>query len=370
MHFGIPREIRRREMRVGLTPAGVQALAQAGQRVYVERDAGRGAGFPDDAYRWAGADIVYSSAEVYGRSDVVLKVTRPTSAEQQYFRDGQIICSFLHLAVSSPDLPQALAEHQVTAIAYEMMESDDGYRPLLLPMSEIAGGLAPLIAGNLLFSHQGGRGTLLGGIPGVPPAAIVILGAGALGISAARAFRGLGSQVTIMDKEIRKLRHVDDTFDGSVSTMLASDYSLKKAVNFADVVIGAVLSPGRRAPVLVSREMVRGMRAGSVILDFSIDQGGCVETSRPTSLQNPTYVEEGTVHYCVPNATAVVARSTSHAITNAFLPYALDMARYDLPDLLRRRAALHRGTNTYNGQVVHPDVAMALGIETDDGWLP
>jgi alanine dehydrogenase len=363
MEFGVPKEIRDLEMRVGLTPAGVTALVRAGHRVYVEREAGAGAGFSDDAYRYAGAELVYSAAEVYGRADAVVKVTRPTAPEHQHFRQGQMILAFFHLPVSSPDLPRVLVEKEITAIAYEMIQEDDNLLPVLMPMSEIAGRMAPIIAGQLLMTESGGRGTLLSGIPGVPPAAVVILGAGVLGLNAARAFLGCGAQVTVLDHNIRPLRRIDELCSGRVTTMMSSEYNIQRTVQFADVLVGAVLQPGRRAPVLVTREMLRSMRPGTALLDFSIDQGGCTETSRPTTLRAPTYVEEGVIHYCVPNLTASVARTTSHAITNAALPFLLQLE--NLSENLQEQPALSRGVNLLHGRFVHPQVAAALGKETD-----
>lgn len=364
IEFGVPKEVRDLEMRVGLTPAGVTALVSAGHGVYVERGAGAGAGFEDQAYLQSGAQLVYSAQELYGRSDAVVKVTRPTAQEHQYFRHGQTILAFFHLPVSSPDLPRALIEKEITAIAYEMIQEDDGLMPVLLPMSEIAGRLAPLIAGQLLMTVHGGRGTLLSGLPGVPPAAVVILGAGVLGLNAAQAFLGSGAQVTVLDHDMRPLRRVDELLSGRVTTMVASDYNIRRTTQFADVVVGAVLQPGQRAPVLVSREMVAGMRPGTVILDFAIDQGGCTETSRPTTLRAPTYVDENVIHYCIPNVTASVARTTSHAITNAALPFLLRLE--ELPESLEADTALARGINLWQGKLIDAKVAAALGRQLDD----
>ncbi|MDT8307529.1 MAG: alanine dehydrogenase [Anaerolineae bacterium] len=363
MEFGIPKEVRDLESRVSVTPAGVGVLVDAGHSVYVERSAGSGAGFSDRAYTDAGAQLVYSAAELYGRSDVVVKVTRPTAAEHAHFRHRQTIFSFLHLPVSSPDLARVLVEKQITAIAYEMIQENDGTMPVLLPMSEIAGRLAPIIAGQLLMTTNGGRGTLLSGIPGVPAAAVVIIGAGVLGCNAARGFLGAGSQVTLIDTSMRKLQHADQLLQGRVMTMVSTAYNIRRTTRFADVVLGAVLRPGRRAPVVVTRDMVANMRPGSVIVDYSIDQGGCVETSRPTTLRAPTYVEEGVIHYCVPNLTATVARTTSHAMTNAAVPFLLAME--DFPDGLRNHPALARGVNLYKGRMAHPLVAAALGVPVD-----
>jgi alanine dehydrogenase len=367
MEFGVPKEIRDLDKRVGLTPAGALALVQAGHVVYVERGAGAGAGFSDDHYQRAGAQIVYSAAEAYGRADVVAKVTRPTAVEHNLFRYRQMIFSFLHLSVSSPDLFSALTQQEITAVAYEMIEEDRARLPVLIPMSEIAGRLAPIIAGQLIMNVEGGRGTLIGGIPGVPPAAVVILGGGVLGSNAARAFLGLGAQVTVLDRDVRKLQTLDELFRGRVTTMISNEHNLKLVADFADVLVGCVLRPGRRAPILVSRKMVRRMRPGSVILDFSIDQGGCVETSRPTTLGDQTFVEEDVIHFCVPNLTATVARTTSYAITNAALPYLLAVGNHGLLGPHKLAEALSKGTNLYQGRLSNEGIANALGrqIEVD-----
>lgn len=348
--FGIPREVRDLEKRIGLTPAGVLALTQAGHTVYVERNAGLGAGFNDEDYRRTGAEIVYNAVELYGRSDIIAKIARPTAGEHAHFRPQQTIFSFLHLAVSSPDLFQALSEREITAIAYEMIANEDGCHPVLLSASEVAGRMAPLIAGQLLRSDHNGLGILLGGIPGVPPAVVVILGAGTLGANAARAFAGLGAEVVILDRDVQRLRRLEEQLTGRVTTMFANSYNLQRATQFADVLIGAVYLPGNRAPVIVSQEMVRRMRPGSVIIDFSIDEGGCIATSRPTTLRDPSYTTEGVIHHCVPNLTAACARTTSYAITNAALPYLLAVGKYGLPDAIEREPALRSGINLYRGQ--------------------
>ncbi|MDX1612989.1 MAG: alanine dehydrogenase [Candidatus Promineifilaceae bacterium] len=362
MEIGVPKEVRDLEARVGLTPAGVLALTQAGHTLYVERDAGARAGFSDEDYRRAGAQIVFSAAEAYGRADIVAKFTRPTATEHALFRPGQTIFSFLHLSVASPDLLAALIQQEITAIAYELIEEEDGTRPVLQPASQIAGRLTPVIAGQLLTSVQppAGRGILLGGLPGVPPAAVVILGGGVLGTSAARAFVGLGAQVTVLDTDTRKLAHLDELLTGRVTTMISNEYNLNRAVQFADVLIGAVMVPGRRAPVLVSREMVRHMRPGSVIIDYAIDQGGCVETSRPTTLRDQTFIVEGVIHHCVPTMTAVVGRTTSYAITNAALPYIAALANRGPIATVANMPGLAKGVNLLAGELVHPDVAAAL----------
>ncbi len=361
MDFGVPREVRDLESRVGLSPAGVFALTSAGHAAYIESGAGTGAGFSDENYRDAGGTIVYSAQEAYGRADVVAKVTRPTAAEHALFRPGQTIFSFLHLHVSSPDLLDALTEREITAVSYELIEEDDGTRPVLLPASIIAGQMAPIIAGRLLRSDYQGRGILLSGLPGVPAAAIVIVGGGVLGSNAARAFLGLGAEVTVLDKEPRKLQNLFDSLHGRVTTMFANELNLKRATQFADVLMTAASRPGHRAPMLVSRDMVRHMRSGSVIIDYAIDEGGCVETSRPTTLRNTTYVAEGIIHHCVPNITAAYGRTTSYAITNAALPYLLAVGEGDVASAGEKLPALKRGLVLVNGRLVHEDIAHALG---------
>jgi alanine dehydrogenase len=258
-------------------------------------------------------------------------------------------------------LLQALWERQITAIAYEMIEEADDLLPILLPMSQIAGRLAPIVAGQLLTTIYRGRGILLSGLPGVPAAAVVILGGGVLGSNAARAFLGLGSQVTILDRDLGQLQRLDELFGNRINTMVANEYNIKRTTAFADVLVGAVLRSGRRAPVLVSRAMVRDMTPGSVIIDFSIDQGGCVATSRPTTLRDQYYVEEGVIHHCVPNFTAVTARTSSYAITNTVLSYLLAVAKDGLPEVFAAQPALRRGVNVYVGRLAHPEVAAALG---------
>ncbi len=361
MNVGVPREVRPFEFRVGLTPPAVDALVRAGHTVFVERGAGEGAGFPDAAYEAVGARIVYTHDEAYGRAEVVVKVARPTAEEYTHFRRGQVLFSFLHLAVASPDLLAALQEYRLTAIAYETIQTPDGLLPVLHPTSVVAGRMAPLIAGQLLETMGGGRGILLSGIPGVPPAAVVILGGGVVGTNAACAFHGLGAQVTVLDRDIRALQRLDALFKGQIATMMATPYNVAKAVTFADVLVGAVAVPGERAPTLVTREMVRTMRRGAVILDFSIDNGGCVETSRPTNHASPAYVEEGVIHFCVPNVPARVARTASYALSNAILPYLLELGRLGVEGSLGAMSELRRGVNVLEGRLAHPGVAAALG---------
>jgi alanine dehydrogenase len=365
MDFGVPREVRDLESRVGLSPAGISALTRAGHAAYIESGAGLGAGFSDEDYRSAGGFIVYSAQEAYGRADVVAKVTRPTAAEHALFRPEQTIFSFLHLPVSSPDLLEALSARKITAVSYELIEEDDGTRPVLLPASIVAGQMAPIIAGRLLRSDYDGLGILLSGLPGVPAAAVVIVGGGVLGSNAARAFVGMGAEVTVLDQEPRRLQALFDTLNGRVTTMFANHLNLKRATQFADVLIGAVSKSGQRAPMLISREMVRQMRPGSAIIDFAIDEGGCVETSRPTTLRNTTYIAEKIIHHCVPNITAAAGRTTSYAITNAALPYLLAVGDGNITTASEQLPALKRGMTLHNGRLIHKEVAHALGKPTE-----
>lgn len=365
MEIGIPKEVRDLESRVGLTPAGVSTLVRHGHTVYIEKNAGVAAGFSDDTYRHSGALVVYSAAEVYGRADVVVKVTRPTAAEHALFRSGQTLIAFLHLAVASPDFLAALREREVTAIASEMIELPNGDRPILVPMSEVAGRLAPVIAGQLLMTNSGGRGTLLSGIPGVPRGAVAIIGGGVLGSNAARAFLNVGAQVVVLDNDVSRLQRLDEMLNGRVTTMLSSNFNLVRVSEFADVIVGAVLSPGRRAPLLLTREMIQNMRPGAVFLDFSIDQGGCSETSRPTTLRDQTYVVDGVIHHCVPNVTAAVSRTTSYGLTNSLLPYLIDLGENGLIGMLEAQPHLATGVNLYQGKIANEEIAEALGRQVE-----
>jgi alanine dehydrogenase len=367
--FGVPKEVRPREDRVGLTPAAVDALVKAGHQVFVEVEAGSGAGFPDEAYRAVGGQIVYNAKEAYKRADVVVKVARPTDVEYNHFRTGQTLLSFLHLAVASPDLLQAFEQWALTTIAYEMIQDEGGALPVLLPTSEVAGRMAPIVAGQLLQSIGGGRGILLSGIPGVPAAAVVVLGAGILGMNAARAFYGIGATVTVLDKNLQALQRIDECSGGRIPTMIANPYNIAKAVAFADVLIGAAATPGERAPLLVTRAMVKSMRPRAVILDYAIDSGGCVETSHPTNHANPSYIEEGIIHYCVPNVPALVARTASYALSNAMSPYLLLIGEQGVEGALQSCAELNRGVTTHGGQLVHPTLSAVIGRRQAEATL-
>ncbi len=362
MDIGIPKQRRPFDYRVGLTPMGVEILTGLGHRVYVERDAGQGSGFEDERYRAAGGQIVYSVEEVYGRSQMILTVSRPTLPEFDLLQEGHILLGFLHLAVSHPSKVEALLQRKVTAIAYETIQEPDGHLPVLAAPSQIAGRMIPPIAAQLLQNNEGGHGILLSGVPGVPPAHAVILGAGIVGSNAARLFSAMGARVTVMDTDVRRLQALEER-GCKADTMVAYDFNIARAVKRADVLVGAVLIPGARTPHVVTREMVQTMKPRSVIMDVSIDQGGCVETSRPTTYQNPTYIEEGVTHYCVPNMTGVVARTTTHAFNNAAWPYILEIAQKGLAQALADDAVLRHGLNIHNGEIVHPALRGSLGGE-------
>jgi alanine dehydrogenase len=354
MNIGVPRERRTMEYRVGLTPAGIELLNREGHICYVEREAGLGAGFSDYDYERAGARIVYTPDEVFGRADLLLKVTRPTDEEVDWVLEGQTMAGFFHLASARRVKITMLLEKRVTAIAYEMIQNENGSLPVLKPMSAVGGRMVAQVGATLLQNNHGGKGILVGGVPGVPPAEVVIIGAGTAGTAAARTFIGMGASVYMLDKRLERLQEIDRLFEGRVITMVSHSFNIAKVVRFADILIGAVLVPGERAPVLVTREMVCSMRPRSVIVDMSIDQGGCVETSRPTTHASPTYVEEGILHYCVPNMSGVLARTATHAFNNAAWPHIQNIVRLGLDDALNQDPALARGVATRDGEIAHP----------------
>jgi alanine dehydrogenase len=355
MNIGIPKERPvlkgLDEKRVGLSPAGVREMIDLGATVFVEVGAGAGAGFTDEEYRLAGASIVYSHEEVIGRADLLVKVSRPERAEWGFFNRGATLMAFMHLAVAPRDFVEMLVERRVTAIGFELVQEADGTLPILRASSEIAGQMAVQIASRLLETTNGGRGILLGGIPGIPPADVVILGAGTLGFYAARAFLGTGASVSILDRDIKQLMKIDNQFDGNVVTALATKSNLEKFVAFADVLVGSVLVPGQRAPVLVTDAMVRSMRPGSIIIDFSIDQGGCIETATLTPHESFMFTAHGVTHFCAPNVPAMVARTSSHALTNALLPYLRELVAQGPVPALKTDAALRRGVCAFGGLI-------------------
>jgi alanine dehydrogenase len=367
MNVGIPKERRDLEERVGLTPYGVDLLTRAGHICYIETEAGLGAGFTDYHYERVGGHIVYSGEEVYGRSDLVLKAVRPTEGELGWLREGQIIAGFLHLAAARRSKIETLLEKNITAIAYETIEKDDETLPVLRTMSEVAGRMAPQLAATFLQSSYGGRGVLLSGVPGIPPASVAILGAGVLGANATRAFLGLGARVYVLDRDQEKLREIDEQFQGGATTMVSYPFNIARVARFVEVLVGAILVPGARVPVIVTRDMVRSMKSGSVILDFSIDQGGCVETSRPTTLRDPVFVEEDVVHFCVPNVPGAVPRTATHAFNNAIWPYIRRIAEVGLEQATREMPGLARGIVTQGGEIVNESVAAAYYAGEEGG---
>lgn len=362
MVVGVPREMKDGEQRVAMTPAGVRSFREHGHMVLVQRGAGEGSRISDVEYRQAGARLVGRAQEVFARAEMVLKVKEPLPPEYPLLRPGQVLFTYLHLA-SSRALMQALLRSGVTALGYETVQTDSGELPLLLPMSEIAGKMSVQIGAHLLEAQAGGRGTLLGGVPGVPPAEVVILGCGVAGTNAAKVAVGMGAHVTILDIDHSRLKYLDDVLRGNVITVYANPYTIERAVSYADLFIGAVLVAGARAPKLVTRATVRKMKPGAVIVDISIDQGGCVETIRPTSYSQPWYLLHNVVHYAIPNIPAAVPRTATHALTNATAPWALEIADQGLSEALRANPALARGLNVARGHLIHPAVAQAFRIK-------
>ena len=360
MNICIPKERRDSEYRVGLTPAGVQLLTQSGHHCFVEHEAGIGSGFSDYHYQQAGGSIVYSGEEIYGRADLILKVARPTDEEFKWMREGQTIMGFLHLASGKAEKTKILIEKNITAIGYEIIQDDNGTLPVLIPMSQLGGHMVPQIAAKILQNNYGGKGILLGGVPGVPPAEVIILGGGTSGRAAARTFIGMGASVYVLDRNLEKLRDLDREFQGRIITMVSHSFNIEKVCRFADVLVGAVLVPGERTPILVSREMVKSMRSRSIIIDISIDQGGCVETSRPTTHSNPTYIEEGVIHYCVPNMSGVIGRTATHVLNNAAWNFIKEVAEVGIETALEQNRALARGVYTYHGEIKSTCLANSL----------
>jgi len=364
MRVGVPKEIKSEEYRVGLVPASVRELVAAGHEVLVETSAGTGIGASDDEYRRAGAQIAASAEEVFSSADLIVKVKEPQASEWSRLREGQILFTYLHLA---PDPAQArgLIGSGATSIAYETVVDASGALPLLAPMSEVAGRLSIEAAGQSLRRHAGGRGLLLGGVPGVKPARVVVLGGGVVGTQAARMAVGLGAEVTIIDKSIPRLRQLDDLFGGRVRTRVSTIEAVEQEIAEADVVIGAVLVPGASAPRLVTREMLKLMKQGAVVVDVAIDQGGCFETSRPTTHADPSFIVDGIVHYCVANMPGAVPLTSSYALNNATLPYVLELADSGLA-ALARNPGLRAGLNVHRGRVYNSAVAESLGLPFDD----
>jgi alanine dehydrogenase len=361
MVVGTVREIKDNEYRVGLVPGGVKTLVDSGQKVLVESRAGEGSGISDEEYRQAGAEIVGSAAEVWKRSEILVKVKEPIEPEYPHLREGQILFTYLHLA-PLPKLTRVLLERKVTGVAYETITGPDGSLPLLTPMSEVAGRMSIQVGARYLERTSGGRGVLLGGVPGVPPAEVMIIGGGVVGMNAAKMALGMGARVTILDRSVTKMQYIDDVFGGHVATLMSNPIAIARAAARADLLVGAVLIPGATAPKLVTRSMVSGMKKGSVIVDVAVDQGGCIETTHPTTHSDPTYEVDGVVHYCVANMPGAVPRTSTFALTNVTFPYLLRIARKGLRQALKEDPALVSGVNTYAGQLTCAPVAEAQGL--------
>ncbi len=361
MIIGVPREIKTHEYRVGLTPSSVRELVQHGHRVIVEHDAGFAIGMDDEHYEAAGATIAPDAAAVFAEAEMIVKVKEPQPQEIAMMRPGQVLFTYLHLA-ADPAQARGLIEKDVVAIAYETVTDERGGLPLLAPMSEVAGRMSIQAGAHCLEMEQGGRGMLLGGVPGVPPAKVVVIGGGVVGTNAARMAMGLEARVFVLDKSLRRLQELDFQFGAKLTTVFSTTSAIEEHVLSADLVIGAVLVPGAAAPKLVTREMVRQMKRGSVLVDVAIDQGGCFETSRPTTHADPTFVEEGVVHYCVANMPGAVARTSTLALNNATLPFVIALADKGYRRALAEDPHLKAGLNIHRGHVTHPAVAEALGL--------
>jgi alanine dehydrogenase len=359
--IGLPKEIKDNEYRVGLTPAGVRALHEAGHIVIVERSAGEGSGFEDSLYNRAGASLIDSADEVWAKADMIVKVKEPIAPEYPRMREGQLLFTYLHLAPDK-ELTKQLLDRKVTGIAYETITDRKGTLPLLTPMSEVAGRMAIQVGAHYLEKMSGGRGILLGGVPGVPAARVVIIGGGVVGTNSAKMAVGMGAHVTIIDNNLDRLRELDDIFLSKISTLASSAYMIHDAISQADLIVGAVLVPGAAAPKLVTQKMLKDVPNGAVIVDVAVDQGGCIETTHPTTHSNPTFYVEGVLHYCVANMPGAVPRTSTFALTNATLPYALKLANKGFYDAIASDSGLKEGINTYNGHCTYEAVASAQGI--------
>ncbi|NLT94066.1 MAG: alanine dehydrogenase [Clostridia bacterium] len=363
MIIGVPKEIKNNENRVAITPAGVKSFVKAGHKVVIEKSAGLGSGISDDAYREAGAEILADAQTVYAQADMIIKVKEPLPAEYPLFKEGQILFTYLHLA-AEPELTKLLMEKKIVSIAYETVQLNNGSLPLLTPMSEVAGRMSVQIGAQFLEKHYGGKGVLIGGVPGVLPAKVVILGGGTVGINAAKMACGLGADVTIIEKSSERMRYLDDVFANKIKTLMSNPFNIAEQVKDADLVIGAVLIPGAKAPCLVTEEMVKTMQPGSVIVDVAIDQGGSVETiDRVTTHSDPVFEKYGVLHYAVANIPGAVARTSTFALTNVTLPYALDIANKGWEKAVREDQALAKGVNVVNGYITCQGVAEAHGLE-------
>ena len=365
MIIGVPREVKDHESRVALVPSGVVTLRENGHEVLVETSAGTGSALSDRDYLQAGATIVQTASDVWSKSDLVVKVKEPQLSEFPHLRQGLILFTYLHLA-PLPDLTNCLLESGTTGIAYETMRESDGSLPLLTPMSEVAGRLAVQVGAQYLEAPNGGRGLLLGGVPGVAPANVTILGGGVVGTNSAKIALGMGAHVTIIDRSLNRLRELDDIFNGQLTTLASNTYTISEALKHSDLVIGAVLIPGASAPKLVRRSMIANMKRGAVVVDVAIDQGGCFETSHATTHTEPIYFVDGVLHYCVSNMPAAVPHTSTFALTNATFPYLLELANLGFQKAVAARESIRSGVNTHNGQLTYQGVAESQGRK----WSP
>ncbi|MFL6374645.1 MAG: alanine dehydrogenase [Pyrinomonadaceae bacterium] len=362
MKIGLPKEIKDNEYRVGLTPAGVQALTQAGHEVFVQKTAGEGSGFPDEQYVKAGGKLLDTADEIWQTGDMIVKVKEPVQPEYARMRENQLLFTYLHLAPEF-ELTKQMLDRKVTGVAYETITDIHGKLPLLTPMSEVAGRMSVQVGATYLEKMNGGKGVLLGGVPGVPAANVLIIGGGIVGTEAAKMAVGMGARVTILDRDLNRLRQLDDIFLSKVQTMASSRYAIEESIAHADLVIGAVLVVGAAAPKLVTRDMLKLVPQGSVLVDVAVDQGGCFETTHATTHSNPTYYEEGVLHYCVANMPGAVPRTSTFALTNATLPYALDLANKGFEQAIKDDAGLREGVNTYAGKLTYEAVATSQNLD-------
>jgi alanine dehydrogenase len=365
MDVGIPRELKDHEYRVAITPSGVRELTDAGHRVLIEEGAGLGSSITDQEFRRAGATVLATADEVWATADLILKVKEPVPEEFHRLRKDQVLFTYLHLAASR-EVTEALLDSGTTAVAYETVELPDGRLPLLAPMSEVAGRMAPQVGAHLLERESGGRGVLMGGVSGVAAAKVVVLGGGMAGQNAVWIAQGMEAEVTLLDKSVDKLRYVDQIHKGRIVTLMSNRQTVEDLVLDADLVIGAVLIPGAKAPKLVSAEQVRAMKQGAVLVDISIDQGGCFETSRMTTFSEPTYVVDGVVHYCVGNMPGAVPHTSTYGLTNVTLPYVVAVASAGLDEAIKADPPLAKGVNVYHGELALEQVAEAHGLD----WRP
>ncbi len=361
MIIGVPKEIKNNENRVGLTPAGISALTKAGHKLFVQSTAGNGSGFSDEEYKKAGASILKTIAEIYKKSDMIIKVKEPIKVEYPLIKEGQLLFTYFHFASYEP-LTKAMLKSKAVCLAYETVEKKDRSLPLLVPMSEVAGRMSIQEGAKYLEKPMGGRGILLGGVPGVKPANVLILGGGIVGTQAAKMAAGMAADVTIMDISIPRLRELDDILPANVKTVFSNEYNIREALKHADLVVGAVLIPGAKAPHLVTREMLKIMKPGTVLVDVAVDQGGCIETCKPTTHEDPTYVIDGIIHYCVANMPGAVPYTSTLALTNATLPYALQLANKGWKKACKENEELKLGLNVVSGKVVYKGVSDAFNL--------